>query len=659
MNIKEKEELIKKWNDAYYKDNTSLVSDYEYDMTVKEVEKYYREHPELVNNGPTANVGSSLTSNFKKVRHSTPMLSLANSYNMEEVSDFLRRYDITDWVAEQKMDGLSLSIIYRNGEIVGGATRGDGNTGEDVSEGVKMISNVPHIIPVKGYLEVRGEVLLPKDMFQIINDKRKEEGQPLYATSRNLASGTMRQLDVSLVKTRGLRFVAYYIVNAKDYDITTQIDVLRQLEKWGFEVPNSVSSRVIKDLQEAVNRLRGNVIYDTDGVVFKDNELSHWVEFTAKTPKWAFAYKYPTQRVVTKLLDVTWQVGRTGRISPVAELEPVTISGTVVSRATLHNINEIKRKDIRIGDYVVVEKAAEIIPAIVEPILDKRDSNVRTIEVPDVCPECGEKVVNKDSNLYCAGFNCGAKKVNSIVYFADRANMNIMGLGQSTVEKLVDEGLLTDISSIYTLKQHKERLLALDKLSNKSVDNLLDEIEKSRQNSFSRLLGSLGIEGIGRSTAVSLVSVYKDWEELFKGAIEEFKDVKGVGRYAALSYYNWIIAPNKAKEIEKYLQGKGKFESIINDRAKAIIDLHIGESDTAYRSAKLYGKVFAVTGATTVSRDVLRNDIESNGGTFTSSVGNKCTHLIVGLKPTQRKVEAAKKLGIKIISSEQFRKMLD
>ena len=666
--LREKEDLIYKYNKAYYEDNTSLVSDKTYDELYKEVEKWYEETGED-NYGPTSKVGSSLSyrSKLQKVEHTIPMLSLANSYSVDEVREFLKRYNINNWIAEQKMDGLSVSISYRNGKIIRGATRGDGKYGEDVTKAIMEINNIPSEIKRQGYFEVRGEVLISKDMFNRINEKQKENGYQIYATSRNLASGTLRQLDTSFVKERGLSFIGYYIVDAVNNGLKTQKDVLLELSNLGFDIPKFVSSDDM-DIDGAIGFLKGDPVYDTDGVVFKNANISEWTEFTAKTPKWAFAYKYPTEQVETKLLGVTWQVGRTGRIVPVAELEPVVISGTTVSRATLHNMNEITKKDIRINDIVVVEKAAEIIPQVVGPVVSKRNK-IDTYKITPIekCPQCGGPVRIKDSNHFCVGKNCAGKVIESITYFADRANMNIQGLGRSTVEKLYSEGLITDIPSIYKLKDHREKLISLDKLSEKSVDNLLSEIENSRNNSFGKLLGSLGITGIGRVTAMALTSVYQTWEELLQGAIQRFENVKGVGQLAAQSLFNWmVVGPDttdtnvikSTNKLSDYLNGKGKFKDILNSECAAIIDLHIGENSSTKKSNKLEGLVFGFTGKLPVSRQIVSNNITDNGGTYSSSISNNLNYLIVGLNPTSHKITKAKELGIKMISYEQFNKMI-
>ena len=657
--MKKKEALIEKYNKAYYVDNDSLVTDQVYDELVKEVQKWYEDNGEI-NTGVTAKVGSSLgNSTFEKVKHTAPMLSLANSYSIDEVRDFLRKYNIANWIAEQKMDGLSLAISYRNGKLIRGTTRGDGEYGENITEGVKQISNVPQTIDAPGYVEIRGEVLIPKETFKLINEKQVELGLETYKTSRNLASGTMRQLDVSKVKERGLRFVAYYIVGDENKP-KTQREVLLKLNHLGFETPRWIMDTTIEN---AVESLKGDEIYDTDGVVFKNNFLDQWTEFTAKTPKWAFAYKYPTEQIITKLTGVIWQTGRTGKITPVACLEPVVISGTTVSRATLHNMNEIKRKDIRVNDYVVVEKAAEIIPQVVGPVPQKRSEfDTYPITAPNNCPECGGKVVVRDSNLYCIGPNCKSKLVETLTYFADRTNMNIQGLGRSTVEKLVDAGLLTDIASIYTLKDHRSALLGLDKLSEKSVDNLLNEIEKSRQNSFGKLLGSLGIETVGRSVGQALAAKYPTWKDLMRGVIEEFPLVKGVGHATAVAVWNFMVKQDSPDLIMNYIKGLKKvtFEDIINTNCKRIMDLHIGENDNKESvSNKLNGKVFGFTGKLPVSRNIVVSEIESHNGQFSGTIGKKLDYLIVGLNPTAHKVKTAKDLGIKMISYEQFRKMVD
>ena len=654
--IREKEKLIQKYNKAYYVDNESLISDEVYDRLVREVEDYYKEKG-IENTGITSRVGSSLGTTFNKVRHTRPMLSLANSYDVNEVKEFLNRYNIKDWVVEQKMDGLSCSISYRNGNILGGTTRGDGSIGEDISEGVKKLENVPHTIDMNGYVEVRGELLIPKQKFKEINDKQIELGLATYATSRNLASGTMRQLDTELVRIRGVRFVAYYLYC--DNGPSTQVDVLKRLAEMGFEVPEWKASTTIEN---AIATMKHNPIYDTDGLVFKNNNLSEWIGQTAKTPKWAFAYKFPTEQVETKLLDVEWNVGKSGKITPVAILEPVVISGTTVSRASLHNMDEIKRKDIKINDYVTVEKAAEIIPYVIGPVPQKRNEfEVRPIIAPSSCPDCGAPTRTIDSFVYCTGPNCRSKLIEQITYFADRSNMNIQGLGRSTVEKLVEAGLLTDIPSIYSLKDHRTALIGLDKLSEKSVDNLLGEIEKSRQNSFGKLLGSLGIETVGRSIGQALATRYPTWEQLLQGAMDEFVDVKGIGRATALGVWKFMIKPDVADTIIGYLKDlkKVNFDDILNDNCKKVIALGIGNNNNKVLGDKLAGLVFGFTGKLPVTRNIVVTEIEQNGGQFSGTVGKKLNYLIVGLNPTISKVEKAKELGIKMLSYESFRKMVE
>lgn len=657
--IKEMEELVKKYNDAYYKNNESLVSDEVYDKLVREIQDWYEESGEI-NTGITGVVGSSLDNTpFNKVRHTTPMLSLANSYSIDEVREFLNRYNIDDWIAEQKMDGLSISLIYRGGQLVGGATRGDGNIGEDVTASVNQLDNIPRHIDIPSFVEVRGEVLIPKDTFSKINEIQVEMGLETYKTSRNLASGTMRQLDATMVKKRGLKFVAYYMLG--DERPSTQREVLLKLSEMGFETPKWILDTTI---EHAIDVLKSNDVYDTDGVVFKNNHIDQWVEFTAKTPKWAFAYKYPTDQVITKLIGVTWQVGRTGKITPVAELEPVVISGTTVSRATLHNMSEIKKKDIKINDYVVVEKAAEIIPQVVGPVPQKR-SKIDTYPIEPIryCPECGSATIERDSNIYCIGPTCRSKLVESITYFADRANMNIQGLGRSTVEKLINAGLLPDIPSIYSLKDHRNALLAIDKLSEKSVDNLLGEIEKSRQNSFGKLLGSLGIDTVGRNIGQVLASKYPTWEQLLRGAVNDFADVKGVGHATAVAVWLFMVRTDGdailSKWVKNALNKKEQFEDILNPYCKRVIALGIGMGNNTSSGNKLKDIVFGFTGKLPISRNNVIAEIESNGGIFSGTIGKKVNYMITGLNPTAHKVKTAKELGIKIISYEEFRKMID
>lgn len=686
--IQMKEKQIRQWNNAYYANNESLVSDKIYDDTVAEVLAWYKEHPEIENYGPTAEVGSSLpNSKLPKVKHNKRMLSLANSYSIDEVKEFLKRYNITSWVAEQKMDGLSLSLWYVYGKLERAVTRGDGEYGEDVTKAACEIKSIPKELHCGfskiPFIEIRGEVLIPRKKFEEINAQQLERELPTFATSRNLASGTLRQLDVSLVKERGLEFVAYYIVNSTDNDIYSHIksqttspggdflsgkyqcDMLELLRDYlMFEVPEYL---VDENIEYSINQLKHNEKYDTDGVVFKNNSISEWTEETAKTPKWAFAYKYPTEQVETKLLGVTWQVGRTGKITPVAELEPVTISGTVVSRATLHNMDEITKKDIRIRDYVIVEKAAEIIPQVVCPVVDKRPIDAYPITPPSKCPICGGDVTKRDASFYyCVGSNCAARVVETISYFADRSNMNIMGLGRSTVEKLVEAGLLTDIASIYELKNHRDRLIQLDKLSEKSVDKLLAEIEDSRNRDFGVLLGSLGIPRIGRTNGRRLGNTYHGWKALLTDGVKTgFKLAFNCGLETFTGAVNWFIDIGDSNLLTgKYAEWlKDPNEKGIMDFAtpqfKRILQVGLGKYEyDEVKEAKLHKLNFCFTGKVPITRNELEESITKNGGEFSSSVTKNCTHLIAGLNPTKHKIETATKYGIKIISYDEYLKMI-
>lgn len=686
--IQMKEKQIRQWNNAYYANNESLVSDKIYDDTVAEVLAWYKEHPEIENYGPTAEVGSSLpNSKLPKIKHNKRMLSLANSYSIDEVKEFLKKYNITSWVAEQKMDGLSLSLWYVYGKLERAITRGDGEYGEDVTKAACEIENIPKElycgfskIP---FVEIRGEVLIPREKFEEINAQQRERELPTFATSRNLASGTLRQLDVSLVKERGLEFVAYYIVNSTDNDIYSHIkfqttspggdfvsgkyqrDMLELLRDYlMFEVPEHL---VDEDIEYSINQLKHSEKYDTDGVVFKNNHISEWTDETAKTPKWAFAYKYPTEQVETKLIGVTWQVGRTGKITPVAELEPVTISGTVVSRATLHNMDEITKKDIRIRDYVIVEKAAEIIPQVVCPVVDKRPIDAYPITPPTKCPICGGDIAKKDASFYyCVGSNCVARVVETISYFADRSNMNIMGLGRNTVEKLVEAGLLTDIASIYELKNHRDKLIQLDKLSEKSVDKLLAEIEDSRNRDFGVLLGSLGIPRIGRTNGRRLGNTYHGWKALLTDGVDEnFKSAMNCGFETFKGIMSWFIKEDGNKSINYFTSEwmrSPRENNMIKFASKEfarILSVGLGKYEyNEVKEAKLHKLNFCFTGKVPITRNELEDSITKNGGEFSSSVTKNCTHLIAGLNPTKHKIETATKYGIKIISYDEYLKMI-
>ena len=449
----ELKDLIRKYNEHYYEKNESLVTDYEYDMLLKEMESIEKEYPELKDTiSVTEKVGGRASGKFSKVVHKVPMLSLSNTYNIGEIEDFDKRIKKVigedqkiEYVLELKLDGLSISIQYENGRLVRGITRGDGEIGEDVTENIMQIDSIPQILKEPVTLEVRGEIVLPISNFNKVNKMREEAGEDVFANPRNAASGTIRQLESSIVKDRGLDCYLYFLVNAQNYNLQKHSDSIKYLEKLGFKTTKVFE--IYKDfslLEKAIEKWhveREKLDFETDGLVIKLDEFAYYSALgsTTKSPRWAIAYKFPAEKAKTKLLDITFQVGRTGVITPVAELEPVELSGSVVRRASLHNFDEIKRKDIKIGDFVYIEKAAEIIPQVIEPVICERTGSEKEIEMPESCPSCGHKLIKIDDQvaIKCVNPACPEIIKRKIEYFVSRDAMNITGLGEKIIEKFL------------------------------------------------------------------------------------------------------------------------------------------------------------------------------------------------------------------------------
>ncbi|WP_177160978.1 NAD-dependent DNA ligase LigA [uncultured Fusobacterium sp.] len=655
--IKELRELIEKYSYYYYTLNESLISDVEFDKLLKELEDLEKVNPQYsMFDSPTMQVGSSLkNTKFSKVTHKEKMLSLSNSYNIGEIEDFIKRVDKLlenrkkpSYVLEVKLDGLSISVTYKDGKLVQGVTRGDGVIGEDVTENILQIQSIPKFLKEKIDIEVRGEIVLPISKFQKINEKRLANGEEIFANPRNAASGTLRQLDPEIVKERGLDCYFYFVVGGEKYGIKTHREAFDFIEKIGLKTTGI--DEVLTSVEEIDKRIeywkdaREKLDYETDGMVLKVNEIEYWEVLgnTTKSPRWAIAYKFPAKQVSTKLLGITWQVGRTGKITPVAELEEVEVSGSRVKRASLHNFDEIVRKDIKIGDKVFIEKAAEIIPQVVKSIKELRTGEEQEVLAPTTCPICGTTLEKEEGlvDLKCPNPSCPAKVQGRFEYFVSRDGMNIIGLGQKIVERFLELGYLNDVTDIYRLSEHREEMEGLEKMGKKSVENLLNSIEESKQREYSKVLYSLGIPEVGKFMANLLADESGNIDRLLEMTRDELLMINGVGEKVADSIINFFASEENLEIIEK-LKGFGLNFS--------------GEKQSKVEKNVFEGKTFLVTGKLTkFTREGIKEEIEKFGGKNLSAVSKNLDYLIVGEKAGS-KLKKAQEIGtIKIITEDEF-----
>ncbi len=663
MNIKKEirdlRELLKKYSESYYNENESLISDYEYDKLLEKLNKLEKENPEYMDLfSPTMSVGASVRENkFKKVEHEHPMLSLANSYNTGEIVDFIERIKkrISEkkelkYCLEVKLDGLSISLTYRQGKLIKAVTRGDGFVGEDVTENIMQIKSVMKILPEPIDIEIRGEVVLPLVNFEKLNKERLEKGEEVFANPRNAASGTLRQLDSNIVRERGLDAYFYFLVEAEKLGLHSHSESIKYLESLGIKTTGIFE--VLENSKEIENRIeywgkeRENLPYETDGLVIKVDEIDLWEEigYTSKTPRWAIAYKFPAHQVSTLLKGVTWQVGRTGKLTPVAELQEVELSGSKVKRASLHNINEIERKDIRIGDRVFIEKAAEIIPQVVKAIKEERVGTEKIIEEPSECPVCSHKLEREEGlvDIKCVNDECPAKIQGEIEYFVSRDALNIMGLGSKIVEKFIDLGYIKTVVDIYNLKNHRDDLEQIDKMGKKSIDNLLNSIESSKSREYDKVIYSLGIPFIGKVASKILAKNSKNIDKLMSMTFEELIQIEGIGEIAAKEIIEFFLKEKSQKIISGLKEQGLKFE---------LSESKIEESINSNFS----GKTFLFTGTLKhFTRDQIKEEIEKLGGKNLSAVSKNLDYLIVGEKAGSKLKKAQEIETIKILTEDEF-----
>ena len=655
--IEELINLINYHNEKYYNQDSPEIEDFEYDNLMKELIKLEEENPELKrNDSPSNRVGGKPLDKFEQVVHKIPMLSLSNAYSWEDLKDFDSRVreavgSDVEYVVEFKIDGLSVGLNYNNGIFESGATRGNGIVGENITKNLMTIKNIPLNIDEKDELTVRGEVYISKKDFEEINKIQEEQDQPLYANPRNLAAGSLRQLDSKLTAKRPLDIFIFNLEDINSKQFKTHSESLEYLKQLGFHV--SPEFKVFKTMDEIIEYIkywtehREDLGFGIDGMVIKVNNLAQREQmgYTAKSPRWAIAYKFPAERKETKLLDIVVEVGRTGTITPTAVLEPIRLAGTTVSRATLHNEDYINEKDIKINDTVLVQKAGDIIPQVVEVIKEKRTGEEIEFKMPEECPVCGEPTVRLEGEaaVKCINISCPAQIRRGIIHFASREAMDIDGLGESIITLLLKQGLIKDISDLYYLK--KEQISVLERMGDKSATNLINAINKSKENDLWRFINGLGIKLIGTKAAKILASEFKDLDKLMNATEQELINLEEFGQTMADSVVEFFKEEKNISVIEKLKE--------------AGVNTKLIESDDA-DIPKIFEKMKIVLTGTlpTLKRNDAKEMIEQRGGKATSSV-SKSTSFVLAGEEAGSKLTKANDLGIKVIDEEKFLQLID
>ena len=650
--MKELIEILNQANYNYYVLDNPTITDQEYDKYLRELINLETKYPELKQeNSPSERVGGTVIDSFNKIVHEVPMMSLSNVFNESEIINFddkiKKEVPNPSYVMELKIDGLSVSLLYKNGKLVRGATRGDGVTGEDITHNVKTIKSIPLTLNRPLDIEVRGEIYMSKKSFNDLNEKRIKDGEEPFANPRNAAAGSVRQLDSSIAASRNLDAFLYHLPGAEKYDIHTQSDALEFMKSLGFVVnPNIKLVHNIDELLTFTNYWtdhRDELPYEIDGIVIKLNDLNSQKKlgFTAKYPKWATAYKFPATLVLTKLKDIKFTVGRTGQVTPNAILEPVILLGSTISKTTLHNEDYVIERDIRIGDTVAIKKAGDVIPEVVKVIEERRDGSEIPFEMTKVCPICGSMLVRKEEQAayYCVNEHCDAKKIEGLIHFVSRNAMNIDGFGDRIIEDFYNMGYLKSVVDFYNLYKFKEELMELEGFGEKSINNLLESIENSKKNSLERLLFALGIRYVGNKTAKILAQNFKDMNNLSKQSFDDLSKVKDIGDVIAKSVVDYFNNENNLK--------------IINDLKELNINMKYLGTDVLTET-EFSGKTFVLTGSLeNTTRDEAKEIIESLGGNVTGSVSKKTDVVITGANPGS-KYDKAIKLGITIWNEQEF-----
>lgn len=652
------DELINYINKAsyeYYVLDNPTITDQEYDDYYNELLSIEEKYPELKReDSPTNRVGGAVLDKFEKVNHDHPMLSFDDIFNEEEIILFDERIkkvvSTAHYTLEPKMDGLSGSLIYKNGILVRGATRGDGVTGEDITTNIKTIKSVPLRLTEDIDIEVRGEIYMSKKSFLEANREKIKSGEKEFANPRNAAAGSIRQLDSKVAAKRNLDFMAYFIPNPEDYGIKTQKESLEFLRKLGFVTNYKLNgyAKNVKDITNYIYSLsekRDNLPFEIDGVVLKVDNLEDEkrLGFTSRVPRWGIAYKFPAKEVLTTLKEIKFTVGRTGKITPNAIFSPVHVSGSLVSKATLHNSDYCIDKDVRVGDTISIRKAGDVIPEVVEVKLDRRKEDSVPFKMIENCPMCNSVLVRKDANHYCKNEHCPSRKIESLIHFSSRDAMYIEGFGESIVEDFYNLGYLKNIDDFYTLDKYKDELMLLEGFGEKSISKLLESASNSKKNSLERLLFGLGIRYVGKKTAKILSKYYKTIDNLIKADFDELKSINDIGDVIAKSIVDYF---SDEKNI-----------NLINRLKDLNLNMRYLGEEVNTSNENINGKTFVITGTLSRPRDEIKEEIEGLGGNVTGSVTKKTDYVIAGEKAGSKLIKATE-LGIRVLTEEEYNNML-
>ena len=648
-------DYINKASYEYYVLDNPTITDQEYDDYYNELLSIEEKYPELKReDSPTNRVGGAVLDKFEKVTHDHPMLSFDDIFNEEEIILFDERIkkvvSTAHYTLEPKMDGLSGSLIYKKGVLVRGATRGDGVTGEDITTNIKTIKSVPLRLTEDIDIEVRGEIYMSKKSFLEANREKVKNGEKEFANPRNAAAGSIRQLDSKVAAKRNLDFMAYFIPNPEDYGIKTQKESLEFLRKLGFVTNYKLNgyAKNVKDITNYIDSLsekRDNLPFEIDGVVLKVDNLEDEkrLGFTSRVPRWGIAYKFPAKEVLTTLKEIKFTVGRTGKITPNAIFSPVHVSGSLVSKATLHNSDYCIDKDVRVGDTISIRKAGDVIPEVVEVKLDRRKEDSVPFKMIENCPMCNSVLVRKDANHYCKNEHCPSRKIESLIHFSSRDAMYIEGFGESIVEDFYNLGYLKNIDDFYTLDKYKDELMLLEGFGEKSISKLLESASNSKKNSLERLLFGLGIRYVGKKTAKILSKYYKTMDNLIKADFDELKSINDIGDVIAKSIVDYF---NDEKNI-----------NLINRLKDLNLNMRYLGEEVNTSNENINGKTFVITGTLSRPRDEIKEEIEGLGGNVTGSVTKKTDYVIAGEKAGS-KLTKANELGISVLTEEEYNNML-
>ena len=656
MSVKERideiRNLLEKYNYEYYVLDNPSVSDAEYDRLMQELIMLENDNPEYRSPlSPSQRVGGIVQDKFKEVTHKRMMLSLANAFNEDDLRDFDKKVreitglDKVTYMAEMKIDGLGMSLSYK-GNLEYAATRGNGTTGEDVTANVMTIKSIPSHINLNEDFEIRGEVFMPKKSLERLNKEREQTGEPLFANARNAAAGSIRQLDSSIAASRGLDAFWYYFVNAADFGIRYHSEALKMADSLGFKT--NPERRLCNGIEEVLKYIdeytekRPSLAYDIDGIVIKVDDMSLYdkLGYTAKTPRWAIAYKFPPEEVVTKLEDIIFTVGRTGKITPNAVLTPVRVAGSVVQRATLHNEDFVVDKDLKIGDMVVIRKAGDVIPEVVRPVIERRTGTEIPFVMINNCPVCGSPLVKKDAMHFCLNPHCDARQIESIIHFSSKDAMDIEGLGERVAEQFFNQGFFRKVSEIYTLYEHREEIISLDGWKSKSVDNLIQAIENSKANSLERVLFGLGIKEVGAKMAKTLARKYMNIDNLIAAKEEELLEIADVGPVVARSIVNFF-ADERNMETVNALKAQN-------------VNFEYKGSTVSAADSYFSGKTVVLTGTlSSYGRKEATELLENLGAKVTGSV-SKATDVVIAGVEAGSKLDKAQALGITVLNEDEF-----